>query len=82
MTEAIDLRASQGREITNVYVFTNGMVMVFDQFGQQMPEYQGFREEVIDKIKADFDGPIEEGVRWIRLPHQGSGPLGIKEGLC
>ena len=29
------------RKITNCYVFGNGMVMTFDQCGQQMPEYQG-----------------------------------------
>jgi hypothetical protein len=38
--------------ITNVYVFTNGMVMVFDQHGQQMPEYQGDAEEMMPKIRA------------------------------
>jgi hypothetical protein len=47
-------------KITNVYKFANGMVIVFDQHGQQMPEYQGRYEDVIDKIRAAYDGPIDE----------------------
>jgi hypothetical protein len=39
-------------KITNVYSFPNGMTMVFDQFGNQMPDYQGKTEEVMPKIKA------------------------------
>lgn len=41
------------RKITKVYFWTNGMVTVFDQFGEQMPDYQGRREEVIEKIFRD-----------------------------
>jgi hypothetical protein len=48
--------------ITNVYKFQNGMVMVFDQFGKQMPAYQGPAEDVLPKIIAVFDGPIEDRV--------------------
>lgn len=48
-------------KITNVYAFTNGMVIVFDQYGKQMPEYQGRYEEVIDKIRAVFSGEIPYG---------------------
>jgi hypothetical protein len=29
------------RVLTTAYRFANGNVMAFDQFGQQMPEYQG-----------------------------------------
>jgi len=48
--------------ITNVYSFTNGMTMVFDQFGKQMPQYQGYTHEVMPLIKATgFDGPFEYG---------------------
>lgn len=36
----------------NVYFWQNGMAMVFDQFGHQMPELQGKREEVEAKIRA------------------------------
>lgn len=39
--------------ITNVYIWDNGMVMVFDQVGQQMPDYQGHVDEVRSKIIAD-----------------------------
>lgn len=46
------------RQITNVYLFQNGMVMTFDQFGEQMPDYQGRAEEVMPKIKAVYGGPV------------------------
>jgi hypothetical protein len=49
--------------IKNVYVFGNGMVMTFDQYGQQMPKYQGRYEEVIGSIREVFDGPIV-GTDW------------------
>jgi hypothetical protein len=44
--------------ISKVYVFANGMVMVFDMRGEQIPEYQGRHEDVIGKIRAVYDGPI------------------------
>ena len=40
------------RTITHVYNFANGMTMVFDQYGQQMPDYQGYTEQVMPKIRA------------------------------
>lgn len=39
--------------LTNVYVFPNGMVAVLDQFGKQMPQYQGRKEEVWHLIQRD-----------------------------
>jgi hypothetical protein len=39
-------------KIKNVYSFSNGMTMVFDQYGQQMPEFQGRTEDVMPKIRA------------------------------
>lgn len=50
-------------KITNCYVFGNGMVMTFDQYGQQMPDFQGPQEEVRDKIRAVYSGPIV-GMIW------------------
>jgi hypothetical protein len=48
--------------ITNVYTFANGMCMVFDQYGQQMPEFQGRTEEYMPKIKAaGYTGDIPHG---------------------
>lgn len=48
--------------ITSVYHFTNGMVAVFDQHGQQMPEFQGEADDVIPKIRAaGFKGEIPYG---------------------
>jgi hypothetical protein len=40
--------------MAKAYVFGNGMVIAFDQFGQQMPDYQGPLAEVQDKIRADY----------------------------
>jgi len=51
----------QERRITKVYLWQNGIVMVFDQFGEQMAEYQGPVEEVEDKIKAVYSGPWHGG---------------------
>jgi len=48
-------------KITHVYHWQNDLVMVFDQFGGQMPEYQGPFEEVEAKIKAVYDGPWMQG---------------------
>ena len=49
--------------ITNVYSFANGMTMTFDQYGKQMPDYQGPTEEVVPKIRAaGFKGEIPYGV--------------------
>jgi hypothetical protein len=50
--------------ITHVMRFANGMVAVFDQHGQQMPEYQGTWDERRDSILRDkpadvlVDGPV------------------------
>ena len=48
--------------IKSVIIWQNGIVMCFDQDGQQMPEYQGPEEEVIPKIRAVYSGMIEKGV--------------------
>lgn len=50
---------SDDRKISAVYCWRNGMVMVFDQHGDQMTEYQGRREVVLPKIKAVYSGKIE-----------------------
>jgi len=42
------------RKIAAVYIYLNGMVGCFDQFGEQMPEYQGPKEKVLEKILADM----------------------------
>jgi hypothetical protein len=45
--------------ITDVYRFKNGNVLVFDQYGQQMPGYQGLWDEVEQKIReAGYTRPI------------------------
>jgi hypothetical protein len=43
-------------KITTVYWFQNDNLMVFDQNGEQMPEYQGRSGEMIPKIASSgFD---------------------------
>ena len=54
------------RKITNVYNWANGMTMVFDQYGQQMPEFQGRTEEVIPKIRAAGFGETVPTSQWPR----------------
>lgn len=45
----------------SVILWTNGMCMVFDDQGQQMPEYQGYFEAVAPRINAVFRGSWEYG---------------------
>ena len=45
--------------IENIYRFQNGMVMVFDEKGQQMPEYQGLWKEMKEKIMRNKPEHIE-----------------------
>lgn len=42
----------EASRITSVYSFANGQTVVFDQYGQQMPEFQGKTEVVVPKIRA------------------------------
>lgn len=45
------------------FVFDNQMIVALDQYGEQMPAYQGLIWEVQDKIKADYpDMQIKFGV--------------------
>jgi len=41
--------------ITTVFVFPNKMVAVCDQNGQQMPFFQGRKDEVMPRIKRRLD---------------------------
>jgi hypothetical protein len=52
--------------ITAVFAFENGQVMVFDQYGKQMPDYQGSKEEVWEAIMRDKTDATEihEDVVW------------------
>lgn len=52
----------EDRHIEKVIIWQNGLVMVFDQFGEQMPEYQGEEETVIPKIRAVYSGVIHKGI--------------------
>jgi hypothetical protein len=64
-------RATTPRVLTRVMCWENGMVMAFDQFGEQMSEFQGRKADVMDKIydAATKDTVIEGDVvplRWRR----------------
>lgn len=49
----------QKQVISNVQVFPNGMVAVFDQHGQQMAQYQGKWVDMKSDIYANYNGYIE-----------------------
>jgi hypothetical protein len=53
------LMSKQQLKITTVVISQNGMVLVFDQWGEQMPEYQGRFEKVHDKILMNSDNDVE-----------------------
>ena len=42
--------------IKTVIRIENNMVMVFDETGEQMPEYQGYYDEVKERILASAPG--------------------------
>lgn len=50
------------RVLTTAYHFTNGNTMAFDQFGQQMPEYQG--RDALKQIKLDYPNLTVEHGSW------------------
>lgn len=43
----------EGNVIHSVYVWDNAMVMVFDQNGQQLADYQGKATDVLPKVLAE-----------------------------
>lgn len=48
--------------IKKVIQFSNGMMMVFAEDGNQMPEFQGNRKEVILKLKKMETDNVEFGI--------------------
>ena len=44
----------EGRYIETVWLMQTGMVVVFDQFGNQLPAYQGHVEDVLPRIMQDM----------------------------
>lgn len=57
--------------LKNVYLWSNGMVMAFDEQGQQMPDLQGTIEEVHSKVQQ----AANEGTIW----HKGIWRQGTRE---
>lgn len=41
------------QRIKSVYLFSNGMVMVFNHDGEQIPDYQGRHDEVVELIARE-----------------------------
>ena len=46
--------------IKNCIIFTNGVVMAFDEDGNQIPEYQGFILDVAEELKSHCN----ENTKW------------------
>lgn len=42
----------EGTIVKTVILWSNGMVTVFDEHGEQMPSYQGRRSEALEKLRA------------------------------
>lgn len=56
LKEALKVKhAGEPLIIANVFVFQNGNTAVTDQFGDQMPEYQGKWEEVRSRIYRQIE---------------------------
>lgn len=50
-------------QVTHAIEFGNGMLMVFDCYGHQVPEFQGRADEMIPRLRAaGFSGNIEMGI--------------------
>ena len=60
----MERKAKEKLVLTNAYVFGNGMVMAFDQHGQQMSKYQGKIDKVRSLIEKDFPNVKIEGAVW------------------
>jgi hypothetical protein len=70
MDETIKLLPQQAasKHMSGVILWSNGQVMVFDDQGQQMPEFQREFEEAAPLINAVFNGTWEYGdwnERWL-----------------
>lgn len=46
------------------YQFKNGMMMVFDDQGEQMPDYQGETKKFLPKLLKDFPNCVVIDARW------------------
>ena len=59
------------RNISIVYRFTNDNVMVFDQYCQQLSDYQGTYSEVKEKILKDADESVRYyHAKWNEYEHE------------
>lgn len=51
-------------KVVKAVLWTNGMVMAFDQAGQQVPEYQGRGHKIIPLLRRDFPDLLIIGGDW------------------
>lgn len=52
------------QKLTRAILWQNGMLMVFDERGQQVSDYQGMGDEMIPKLEKDFPEVIIEAGVW------------------
>jgi hypothetical protein len=46
------------------FTFPNGMMIVFDEHDEQVPDYQGRADEKLPKLRADFPDCEVNSARW------------------
>ena len=59
MASADDFEGPDNR-IASAYLLPNGMVMVFDEDGRALSEYQGSLEEIEPRLRSVSSVPIQE----------------------
>ena len=50
--------------VVRAILWSNGMVMAFDESGQQVPDYQGRGAEVIPRLRRKYPDLKIEGMDW------------------
>ena len=55
---------SCGKCVVAAHLLPNGMIMAFDQNGEQVPEYQGRYEEVAGRLREDFPNMPLNWTEW------------------
>lgn len=48
-------KIKEGNAVSTATIWTNGMVMCFDEKGEEIPEYEGFILDIADKLKDNCD---------------------------
>jgi hypothetical protein len=65
--------------VVRAVLWTNGMVMAFDERGEQVPDYQGRRQDVLPLLLRDYPDLKIEGMDWTADAWRfDAGPSGIR----